>query len=85
MFQVKEIRNKLENNQWATFLEDIQILEVENKIKIDKRNNKIQMRNFIGQIPQDLEETFNKIFDFIKIWSLLETQNLIYHRGFRKY
>ncbi|CAD8078362.1 unnamed protein product [Paramecium primaurelia] len=76
MFQVKDIKNKLENNQWATYLKDIHILEVENKIKIDKRNNQIQMRNFMRQIPQDLEDTFNNIIDFTKIWNLLDTQNL---------
>ncbi|CAD8171720.1 unnamed protein product [Paramecium octaurelia] len=76
MFQVKDIRYKLENNQWATYLKDIHILEVENKIKIDKRNNQIQMRNFMRQIPQDLEESFNNIIDFTKIWNLLDTQNI---------
>ncbi|CAK83648.1 unnamed protein product (macronuclear) [Paramecium tetraurelia] len=76
MFQVKDIRYKLENNQWATYLKDIHVLEVENKIKIDKRNNQIQMRNFMRQIPQDLEESFNNIIDFTKIWNLLDTQNI---------
>ncbi|CAD8092923.1 unnamed protein product [Paramecium sonneborni] len=76
MFQVKDIKNKLENNQWAAFLKDIHILEIQNNIIIDKRNNQIQMRNFIRQIPQDLEESFNNIIDFTKIWNLLDTSNL---------
>ncbi|CAD8082634.1 unnamed protein product [Paramecium sonneborni] len=80
MFQAKDIKNKLENNQWATFLKDIHVLEIQNNIKIDKRNNQIQMRNFIRQIPQDLEESFNNLIDFTKVWNLLDTSTLYFSK-----
>ncbi|CAD8177503.1 unnamed protein product [Paramecium octaurelia] len=74
--QIKEIKSKLENNQWAVYLKEIYNIEIENMIKIEKRNNQIQMRNAVRNIPQELEEQFNNNVEFIKVWSLEDTMSL---------
>ncbi|CAD8100290.1 unnamed protein product [Paramecium sonneborni] len=71
--QIKNIKAKLEHNQWVVYLKDIYNIEYENKIKIEKRNNQIQMRNTIRKIPQDLEEQLNSNAEFTKVWSIEDT------------
>ncbi|CAD8172358.1 unnamed protein product [Paramecium pentaurelia] len=74
--QIKDIKSKLEHNEWAIYLKDIYNLEIENMIKIEKRNNQIQMRNIVRNIPQELEEQFNNNVEFTKVWSLEDTMSL---------
>ncbi|CAD8178858.1 unnamed protein product [Paramecium pentaurelia] len=76
MNQIKDIKTKLEQNQWAMYLKDIYNIEIDNKMIIEKRNNQIQMRNIIRKIPQEIEEQFNSNIEFTKVWSLEDTMSL---------
>ncbi|CAD8082760.1 unnamed protein product [Paramecium primaurelia] len=76
MNQIKDIKTKLEQNQWAIYLKDIYNIEIDNKMIIEKRNNQIQMRNNVRKIPQEIEEQFNSNIEFTKVWSLEDTMSL---------
>ncbi|CAD8161656.1 unnamed protein product [Paramecium octaurelia] len=76
MSLIKDIKIKLEQNEWAMYLKEIYNIEIENQLKIEKRNNQILMRNTVKKIPQELEEQFNSNIEFTKVWSLEDTMSL---------
>lgn len=45
-------------------------MAIENKIKIDFRNNQVEMRNFVKKIPFEIKEKLHDFLDFSNVLNI---------------
>ncbi|CAD8175253.1 unnamed protein product [Paramecium pentaurelia] len=78
---IRQLSNHFSNEIWVQYLNKIKLIEIENQIKIDKRNSEIEWRNKLRKINLNIPEQYAQILDFNYIPDVEKILNYFEHNN----